>query len=173
VEVRAPAWINGEAVAAETYASLQPGDELCFGGVGLTVRTGGVGSEGTTRLTSGFVAPNEVRLYFHARGGLLKVVTGARSVAVHLSDRRCDLVAALLRPSSEHEPGDFISDDELAPRIWGRTTDKGRTDINILLHRTRRVLLDAGVDGPALLKRAVGGGETRFVMAAKARVEVS
>ena len=94
-------------------------------------------------------------------------------MSVHLPDRRCDLIATLLQPPGGLDPGDFVSDEILAPRIWPGHPGKGRTDINLLLHRTRKSLIEAGVDGPALLVRGEGGGESRFVLASRAKVSIS
>lgn len=115
--------------------------------------------------------PSEVRLEFLARGGRLTV--GWRGVhrTVYLPERRCDLVAALLRPPPPFGPGDFVPDEVLLPRIWpGRAMT--RVDLNVLLHRARHDLVRAEIDGAALLARAEGGNATRFRLARDARVSI-
>ena len=164
VELCAPGRVRDVAVASEEFVGLGAGDRIEFGGVGLRVLAPGLGSEGTTHLAPGIRPPTAVSLHFHERGGLLSLHFGCERLSVHLPDRRCDLVAALLRPPGDRRAGDFVSDDELAPRVWPGQFGKGRTDLNLLLHRTRRSLLEAGIDGPALLERGRGGGETRFVL---------
>jgi len=43
----------------------------------------------------------------------------------------------------------------------------------VLLHRLRKDLDRAGLDGSLLLNRSEGGGATRFTLRRQARVEVS
>lgn len=174
VEVSADARVRGKAARAGDYVSLGVGDKVEFGGTAISVLAAGQGTEGTTRLTVSWSPPTFVGLHFHERGGLLTMdFPAADRVSVHLPDRRCDLVAALLQPPGGLRAGDDVSDDALAPRVWPGQPGKGRTDINLLLHRTRRSLLEAGVDGPALLLRADGGGASRIALAKGAKVTVA
>ena len=172
VELCAPGRVCNKAVEAEQFLGLRVGDRVEFGGVALRVLAPGLGSEGTTYLAPVSRSPDTVSLHFHERGGLLSLHFGRERLSVHLPDRRCDLVAALLRPPGRRRAGDFVSDDELAPRVWPGQLGKGRTDLNLLIHRTRRSLLEAGLDGPALLDRGPGGGETRFALSQDATVTV-
>jgi hypothetical protein len=172
VEMLAPGSVRGGPVTAQEFVGLRVGDEVRFGELGLSVLSVGVGTEGTTRLTTGWAPPTEVSLHFHARGGLLTLTFPAGKVSVHLPDRRCDLIATLLRPPGG-KPGDFVADPTLAPRVWPGKHGKGRTDINLLLLRTRRSLLEDGIDGPALLERGPGGGETRIRLARNPVVTIS
>ena len=178
VELAAAGRVNGEQREVEESVSLRVGDTVEFGGLALSVLAAGVGTEGTTRVTNSWTPPSRVSLDFHARGGLLSLEFPDGSaddppLAVHLPDRRCDLIATLLQPPGSLRTGEFVPDDVLAPRVWPGQPGKGRTDINLLLHRTRKSLLEAGVDGPALLDRGKGGGETRIVLARGAEVSIS
>ena len=47
--------------------------------------------------------------------------------------------------------------------VWPRKTGAGRSELNILISRCRRDLVDAGLAGPRLLERV--GGPTRFRLA--------
>jgi len=177
VELGAPGRVRGEEREVEESVSLRVGDTVEFGGLALSVLAAGLGSEGTTRLTAAWQPPTEVQLHFHARGGLLALTfpdtPKDEQPSVPLPDRRCDLIATLLKPPGGLKAGEYVSDEVLAPRVWPGQPGKGRTDINLLLHRTRKSLLEAGVDGPALLERAKGGGETRIVVAKRAKVTIS
>lgn len=178
VELGSPGRVRGVAREVEESVSLRVGDTIEFGGTALSVLASGLGSEGTTRVSAAWTPPHRVSLHFHARGGLLSLEfphtpASEAPVSIHLPDRRCDLVATLLQPPGGLKAGDLISDEVLAPRVWPGQHGKGRTDINLLLHRTRKNLVEAGVDGPALLERGKGGGETRFVVARKAEVTIS
>jgi DNA-binding winged helix-turn-helix (wHTH) protein len=64
-----------------------------------------------------------------------------------------------------------VDDDTLVTRVWGRD-GASRTQVNVLIHRARQSLTVAGLNGPALLERAPGGGATRFRIAPGARVEI-
>lgn len=90
---------------------------------------------------------------------------------MYLAERRCNLVAALLSPTRPYAPGEFVHDEAVIPRVWPHK-HKSRSDLNTLLHRVRRDLMTAGVDGAALIERAKGGGATRFRLAPAATVVV-
>lgn len=108
--------------------------------------------------------PTLVAIEFLPRGGRLHVTIAGHAVTVFLSEKRCDLVAALLRPPLPLVAGEFISDDVLLPRLWpGRTMT--RVDLNTLVHRTRQDLAPLGLDPAELIARAPGGGATRFGLA--------
>jgi hypothetical protein len=47
-----------------------------------------------------------------------------------------------------------------------------RPEINMLISRCRRDLVDAGLAGPRLIERAPGGGGTRVTLAANAEIVV-
>ncbi len=170
VELGAAGEVSGRPHEAGALLSLPPGAILRFAGRGAVVACGDGGMD-TTAVASAAPLPIDVALHFHERGGLLHLRFPDSRGSVYLPDRRCDLVAALLRPTGE-APGTFVPDALLAARIWPGDPSKGRVDLNTLLMRARRTLLDAGFDGPALLPRAEGGGATRFVFAPGARVTV-
>jgi len=172
-ELLQPGLVQGTPVPAGELVGLAVGDEVRFGELGMTVLSVGVSDAETTRAARSWAPPTEVSLAFHARGGLLTLTFPDDTISVHLPDRRCDLVAALLAPPGGVEPGAFIPDEKLASRVWPGRPGKGRVDINSLMHRTRRTLVDAGVDGPALLQRAPGGGESRLALAPGARVTIA
>jgi pSer/pThr/pTyr-binding forkhead associated (FHA) protein len=114
--------------------------------------------------------PTEVQLEFVPDGALLRLrLKGEHTV--YLPQKRADLVAALLKPPGGLVPGEWVDDEVLARRIWGSETAT-RNQVNVLIHRTRSSLTEAGLDGPTLIERAPGGGATRFRVASARRVTV-
>jgi hypothetical protein len=181
VEFAADGTIDGRAVAAGTVESLSPGTRVRMPGAAggdelhLRVIDGGNHHDATTRGV-GPRAPAEavtsVALEFLPHGGRLRVTSGGKERSLYLADRRCDLVACLLQPPPPLHAGDFVPDDVLLPRVWpGKPSD--RTSINVLVHRLRRDLVRAGIDGVALVERSTGGGATRFTLGRGASVTVT
>jgi hypothetical protein len=114
--------------------------------------------------------PTDVALELVPNGALLRVRL-SQDHTTFLPQLRADLIAALLRTGGGQRPGDWIEDDVLIARVWGRQ-GATRAQLNVLVHRTRRSLADAGLDGAALLQRVQGGGATRFQLAEGARVSI-
>ncbi|MFO0614927.1 MAG: FHA domain-containing protein [Polyangiaceae bacterium] len=121
--------------------------------------------------TTGAVGVEEIALEFVPNGALLRVVT-TRPRHAWLPQKRADLVAALLRPAPPLRPGEWVEDAVLVPRIWG-STGATREQLNTLIHRTRISLSEAGLNGPALIERAPGGGATRMSVGSTTRVSVA
>ena len=104
----------------------------------------------------------EVRLEFLPRGGRLCLRSPQSETLVYLPDKRCDLMALLLSPPEPSRPGDFVEDEVLLTRIWGKEP-KARTDVNVLVHRLRKDLERGGLDA-SWVERQKGGGATRFLI---------
>ncbi len=181
VEFGADGTVDGRAVAAGAVEGLRPGSRVGVGdpadvdhSIALRVIDGGRAHDVTTQGMG--VRPVDVRvtaiaLEFLPHGGRLRLVSAGRERSLYLADRRCDLVACLLQPPAPLQPGEVVPDDVLLPRVWpGKPAD--RTAINVLVHRLRRDLVRAGIDGVALVERSTGGGGTRLVLARGAKVEV-
>lgn len=113
--------------------------------------------------------PTWAELQFLPRGGKLSIRFGARTQSVYLSDRRCDLVACLLRPPTPFDPGGLVPDEVLIERIWPHRTH-GRVELNTLVFRTRKELIKGEIDGTALIERI--GGAVRFRIAPGATTSV-
>jgi len=79
---------------------------------------------------------------------------------------------ALLQPPDGYAAGELIPDDVVRSVVWPRKAGVSRPEINMLISRLRRDLLDIGLAGPRLLERAQGGGATRFVLATGATIVV-
>ena len=56
-----------------------------------------------------------------------------------------------------------MPDELMWSRVWGEQP-AGRKTLNVLMHRLRRDLDRAGLDGAGLIERVEGGGATRFVL---------
>ena len=173
VEAVAAIEIDGVPCEPGAIEVLRPGAVVCYAsGRFEVISTSPLSLDATDSAPESLGdEPSEVRLEFLARGGRLTVGHGGVQRAVYLPERRCDLVAALLKPPSPFAPGDFVPDDLLLPRIWpGRTMS--RVDLNVLIHRARHDLVRAEINGAAILDRAEGGNATRFRMARDARVAI-
>lgn len=164
VETSLPATASG--IAIDRIHTVRDRDRIVVGDVSLRVRRG----QGSDATTLGAREATRAVLRLLPHGGLLELrVDAARGV--WLADRRCDLVAALLRPRGGGA-GNFVPDAELLGRIWpGEPVT--RTELNTLVFRARRTLTLAGFDGPRLVERAPSGGATRFRLAAGAEVDVT
>lgn len=164
--------LNGQTMTPGEWAEVYPGDELSYGAVTYTVRQADRNDFGTTRISMTAGPADLATLEFLPRGGVLTMRLEGRAFTIQLYDLRCDLVAALLAPGEPHRAGDWIPDEVLATRIWGAAAGKGRTNINLVLHRVRHDLDRAGIRGKSLVERAPGGGATRFNLVPGSSVKV-
>ncbi len=98
--------------------------------------------------------PQKVVLEFVPNGAILRVRGAAERVA-WLPNRRGDLVALLLQPPSGLAAGEWVPDEVLMRRVWGAAS-AGRVQLNVLVHRTRLSLTEAGT-GRSELDRACAG----------------
>jgi hypothetical protein len=164
--------VAGKILDEGDVGTARVGDLIKVGPIALRILAGDSVAEATTRhhFKEELGAAAAV-LTFLPRGGRVELKVSGRSATVYLAERRCNLVACLLKPPEPFKPGDFVDDDVLIPRIWPNQA-KGRTDLNTLLHRCRKDLVAAGIDGPTLLERADGGGATRIALLANAVVKV-
>jgi len=159
---------NGEPLEIDTTVELVVGDALACRGETFLVGAGG-GANATTAL-GGAERPVRVEIEMLPRGGRVVFSIGAGERAVYLADRRFDLVVALARPPGGHRPGEFLSDDVLRAIVWPRKPGVSRQEINMLISRCRRDLVEAGLAGPHLIERAPGGGGTRLGLAPNAEI---
>ncbi len=164
--------VGGKVLEEGDVGSARVGDLVKAGGLALRVLAGDSSSAETTRHhLRTEPGATSVTLTFLPRGGRVEMRVERRTFTVYLAERRCNLIAALLQPPSDFAPGDFVDDEVVIPRVWPNQS-KSRTDLNTLLHRVRKDLIAAGVDGAALVERAEGGGATRFRLGKEAVVKV-
>jgi pSer/pThr/pTyr-binding forkhead associated (FHA) protein len=170
VSASVPIAVNGHGLAAGDVEAAPAGTTIDYRDERYTVVAGGaLGDDSTTGATMVAVAPSAAEVEFLSRGGRLSLTIARKREVVYLAEKRCELVATLLRPPLPYRPGDFVPDEVVLPRLWpGRVMS--RVDLNTLLHRTRHDLIAAGLDGALLLPRAQGGNATRFTLMAGAIV---
>ena len=167
-EVYGPINVGGRLAEEGELLQLEDRDVLSFGGVRLRVRHDTRDPGSTIRRPDQL--PTEASLEFVPNGGLLRLRLTAEH-SVFLADRRCDLVATLLQPPQGIAAGSFVPDDVAMQRIWG-AAGGSRTQLNTLVHRVRKTLVRAGLNGATLIERAAGGRATRFTLAPWAQVRV-
>jgi FHA domain len=126
----------------------------------------------TTAVGARLELPSRIEIELLPRGGRVAFTLPSGERRVYLADRRLDLIMALLKPPAGHHPGEFIPDDVVRGVVWPRNPSVSRQEINTLIARCRRDLVDAGLAGPHLIERAPGGGGTRVVLAANAEIVV-
>lgn len=171
VELRAgKAEHDGEALEPGVLEPVAIGDTLACRGEVFTIAYAGAAV--TTAVAVRNELPLAVEIEMLPRGGRIMFTLATGERAVYLADRRFDLMMALLRPPEGHQPGEFVSDDTVRAVVWPRNPSVSRPEINMLISRCRRDLLDAGLPGPRLIERAPGGGGTRLALAPNASVVV-
>lgn len=168
VEAIEPIAVAGEPLAPGEIAVAPVGASIAYQGTEFAVVAGGPNQQAATVERRG--PPQRVSLEFLPRGGRLSVGWGEREWRVYLPDRRCDLVALLLQPPAPLTPGDLVPDDIVLSRLWPGQT-RGRSDLNVVIHRVRADLLRGELDAQ-LVQRAVGGRATRFDVEAATVVTV-
>lgn len=153
----------------EIDGALEPlsvGDHFTYEGERFTIGQA-EGRVATTAVGGKSDLPTHVTIEVLPRGGRLVFTIGAREHAVYMPDRRFDLMVALLRGQ-----GEVVTDDAVRATVWPRRPEVSRQEINMLISRCRRDLVDAGLAGPRLIERAPGGGGTRVLLGAGAGVEI-
>jgi len=128
--------------------------------------------DATTAVASLIHLPSRVLIEILPRGGRVVFATAGGDRSVFLADRRLDLVIALVRPPDGFTAGDFIPDDVVRSIVWPRNPGVARPEINVLISRCRRDLIEAGLAGSRLIERAPGGGGTRLALAPDALVTI-
>lgn len=173
-ETRAELTHGGRRVPAGAVEVVSPGDVFVRDGVSLTMGRDRIAApRGATEGVEASGRPVRVRFEFLARGGRLSVDFGLGDGAqVELPELRARLIAALLCPPKGFAPGEYLPDDLLIPAVWSGSAARTRTDVNVLLHHTRKALVRAGLNPARVLSRAQTGGATCFLLASGALVEV-
>jgi hypothetical protein len=166
--LRPGVWCERELHPGERV-TLADGARVTYRRETLTVRAKQVVTAGDTEPSTEKNAARRAELEFLPRGGQLTIEVAGRTLSTRLSDRRCDLVAILLRPPPPFIPGELIPEEVITARIWPGE-ENGRTELNSLLYRLRRALDDQGVDAAPLFERL--GGGLRFRLAPGAVVVV-
>ncbi len=161
---------NGAELEVGVMEPLAVTDQIAFRKETFIVRQ--APRDATTAVASLHDLPTHVSIEMLPRGGRVVLSTAEGERAVFLADKRLDLVIALLRPPTGFAPGEFIPDDVVRPIVWPRNPGVTRPEINVLISRCRRDLVEAGLAGARLIERSPGGGGTRFALAPGAVVVV-
>lgn len=162
---------NDAELAAGALEPLAIGDTLTYRKETFVVRDAGALHVATTAISSRHDLPTRVAVQMLPRGGRVVFTIGEGERAVYLADRQLDLIIALLRPPQELRDA-FVPDEVVRSIVWPRDPAVSRPEINMLISRCRRSLVEAGLSGPRLLLRAPGGGGTRLALAAGADVVI-
>lgn len=163
LEATVRATVNGEEIDPQNWCELSPGDAVSFRKESFRIERTIDGR--TTVVADRTALPHRVTVQILPRGGRIVFSFADGDRAVFLADRRLDLFVALLRPPQPYQPGDFIPDDVVRTIVWPRNPGVSRPEINMLISRSRRDLVEAGMHGLRLLNRAPGGGATRLCLA--------
>lgn len=171
VEVTAgTAMRNGTEIEAGVSEPLAVGDTLDYRDERFVISQTTTHGMVTTDVGASSELPQHVTIEVLPRGGRVVFSTSNIDRTLFLHDRRLDLLVALLRPPGDYQPGDFIPDEVVSSIVWPRSAGATRVEINVLIARVRKDLVDAGLAGPRLLQRAPTGGATRIALAPNATV---
>jgi len=155
---------NDQEVEPHAVTSVAAGAVLEHGGVTLAALPNDIQGHDTTQRMGGTARPTRVHLAFQPNGGVVEFQFGALSYGLTLAELRFRLLVALLDPPGDYVAGDLVPDDLLLPLVWPRQPEKTHRDLNLLVHRLRKDLVKAGVDGTSLLTRPRLGGGLCFMI---------
>lgn len=174
MEFAAEGTLNGEHLLAGAVEACESGDLIAVARTAIRVQAAEPEERHSTVLVSAQPEIAAVVFTFMPNGGRVSISYGAGDppVVVQLSELRARLVAVLLAPPGGYEAGDDVPDEVLVKSIWPGQPGRGRVDLNVLLHRTRKDLLKAGLNPTRVLERARKGGSARFRLGRGARVTV-
>ena len=161
---------NGAPLEPGAMEQVFAGDRIAFRAEVFTASQ--TARDATTAVASLADLPSRILIEILPRGGRVVFAMADGDRAVFLADRRLDLIVALLRPPDGFAAGDFIPDEVVRAIVWPRNPAVTRPEINVLISRCRRDLVEAGLAGARLLERAPGGGGTRLAVAPGAVVTV-
>jgi hypothetical protein len=153
--------VAGAPVAPGALVPIGDDERVTFGDDAVIVRRTSAPAPATVPITP---LPDRVCLTLLPRGARLALTFGDGERTLIVAERRLELLSALLQPSPPHRPGDYIPDVELVRRVWARSDRADHSDLAVLVHRLRRDLIKAGVNGMTVIAREPGGTGTRFTM---------
>ena len=162
---------NGVEIETGALEPLAVGDQLGYRKETFVVQLAKTHAA-TTAVSGDRGLPRRVAVEMLPRGGRVVFTVADKDSSVYLADRRLDLVIALLRPPSPFHAGEFVPDDVVRSVVWPRNPAVTRPEINMLISRCRRDLVDAGLAGPRILVRSPGGGATQLALAPGADISI-
>jgi hypothetical protein len=144
--------VDGRSVSADRPVTIRYGSVVEVGSLVLEVR--GAAAAG--------IVPVRLDVEASHRTARVVAIDAAGSVVtVAVSELRGRLISVLLAAGADVA----VPDERLIPALWPRSVTRTRLDVNQLVHRTRRDLIRAGIDGPRLLVRHPAGGATTLRLA--------
>jgi hypothetical protein len=159
------ATLAGAPLTAGVIEPIADGDVIVLGSLALTARRQ-TGNELATRAVVAY--PDRIDVDMLPRGARVTLVFAGATRSLVISELRLELLSVLLAPPPPFVPGAFIPDQVVFERVWPRNDRADHGDLNALVHRLRRDLVKAGVDGPALILRQPGA--TRFAIGAATQI---
>lgn len=173
-EARVAATLGGQPIPAGAVETVHDGDVLEIAGRRIELTSAHGLGRAVTVLVPEQGGAHQVLFSFLPAGGQLELRFRDEDVprVVVLAELRARLLAALLSPPKGYAAGELIPDDLLIPAIWSARADRSRTDLNVLIFRTRKSLVKAGLNPERVLERARTGGGTRFLLAPGATVHI-
>ena len=158
--------LNGQTVDEEELVTLAKGDVVSFGDEELRVQVTVAAATYRTVHAPGRQLPDRIEVQLDEGDEKVILTFGDKTISVGLSRLRANLLAALIVRPKGFRPDDFIPNDLLIGRVWEEDkAGKGRGDLNLLIYWVRKILVEAGVDGNALIERAPRGRGTRLRLA--------
>ena len=174
VEVGRPIQIDGEPASAGQVVRCGSGTRIEVDGDVFQLLSSvghGMASTVTDDEVPTDALPARARLTFLPRGARLFLTDRHGERGVYLPERRAELISLLLAPPEPYAAGELIPDELMLERLWPRQT-KTPNDLHVLVHRARKSLVAAGIDGAALIARDPQAGGTRFALAPGANVAI-
>ena len=161
-EMHSAGGLEGQFVEAGAVETIHDGDTIEFAGQLVRLSSASGPSRATTVIVQARGGARQVRFDFLPPQAEIELrfddEDGVRTVV--LAELRARLLAALLSPPRSYKAGDLIPDEVLIPAIWSGSVDRTRTDLNVLIYRTRKALVQAGLNPERVLERArTGGGD--------------
>ncbi|MGE0549530.1 MAG: FHA domain-containing protein [Kofleriaceae bacterium] len=161
---------GGVEIEAGGMEPLQVDEHIVYRKEEFVVRHEAHHYAATTAVASMYDLPVKIVVEVLPRGGRVVFSIGDGERMVYMADRQLDLLIALLRPPEPFRAGEFVPDDVVRSIVWPRDPSVSRPEINMLISRCRKTLIEAGLSGPRLLVRAPGGGGTKLALAERAEI---
>lgn len=173
LELGADARVDDREAPAGSVETCAHGTRVELLGVQVRLLGGHIVGEGTTvsQEDPAEALPVRARLEFLPRGARLHLEDARGSRVAYLPERRAELVSLLLAPPEPYVAGGLVPDEVLLDKLWPRQS-KTNNDLHVLVHRVRKSLVAAGLDGVRLVAREPRAGGTSFELAPGAVVSV-
>lgn len=164
--------LAGTVITRGELVSVNNGDRLEYRRSGFTLYRQISHSSMTTAVESAPEVAQRVKFSYLPSGGVLELEFSDHQARLHLSELRCNLVAALVGMHKGYAAGEPISDEALVSLLWPNNFDRTNLHLNQVVHRLRCTLLKAGIDPYRVVERPKGAGFTRMRVDSRTQVEL-